>query len=106
MLFGRLGMSRVRRSGQPGHHEPPGEEETGLHPRADGDRGEIRGGPADRPGGTPSPPPPSLPCLVVLIIPICGLIVCVGACMFIWLLFLLCLRPGVPQAHVRVRSND
>ena len=46
-----LAESRVCEPVQPGNHEPPGEEETGLHPRADGDRGEIRGRPADRPGG-------------------------------------------------------
>ena len=46
-----LAESRVCELSQTGYHEPPGEEETGLHPRADGDRGEIRGRPADRPGG-------------------------------------------------------
>ena len=46
-----LAESRVCEPVQPGNHEPPGEEETGLHPRADGDRGEIRGRPADCPGG-------------------------------------------------------
>lgn len=30
----RVRASRVRRPDDAGHHDPPGEEETGLHPRA------------------------------------------------------------------------
>lgn len=37
---------RVFRPNQPGLSQPPGEEEAGLHPRADRGGGEICGGPA------------------------------------------------------------
>lgn len=40
-----------RRRPRPGRSEPAGEEEAGLHPRADRHRGTLRGRPADRAGG-------------------------------------------------------
>lgn len=42
---------RVRRPDDAGHHEPAGEEEAGLHPRAHPDRGDLRGRPGAGAGG-------------------------------------------------------
>src|SRR4029434_1007845 len=44
--------SRVCGPDESGHHESPGEEETGLHPRAHPDRGALPGGPGAGAGGT------------------------------------------------------
>lgn len=46
------GCCRVCRPDDPGHHDPPGEEEAGLHPRTHPDRGDLRGGPGAGSGGT------------------------------------------------------
>lgn len=48
----RVRTCRVRRPDDVGHHDPPGEEETGLHPRAHPDRGDLLGGPGASSRGT------------------------------------------------------
>lgn len=48
----RVRACRVRRPDDPGHHDPPGEEKTGLHPRAHPDRGDLLEGPGAGSRGT------------------------------------------------------
>lgn len=50
---------RVRWPASAGHAEPHGEEEAGVHPRADRHRGELRQRPAARHGGKHTGSPPS-----------------------------------------------